>query len=140
MAQLCFKAQVVTVVVMVVMCVETAVVSAKKHGRFAHERCLLLLSFLLLCLLLLPQAQAEWDEKEKERLEVLASVTNKASRKRQLEQQEQEQQFVAYVPLPDQKAIEQLVLQRKKQELLSKYTSEALAKQQEEAKNLLNKQ
>lgn len=46
---------------------------------------------------------------------------------------------MAYVPLPDQKAIEQLVLQKKKQELLSKYTSEALAKQQEEAKSMLNK-
>ncbi len=84
------------------------------------------------------QAQAEWEEKEQERLAALASVTNKAARK-QAQQQEEEQQFVAYVPLPDQKAIEQLVLQKKKQELLSKYTSEALAKQQEAAKSLLNK-
>lgn len=85
------------------------------------------------------QAQAEWEEKEQERLAALASVTDKEVRKQLQQQQEEEQQFVAYVPLPDQKAIEQLVLQKKKQELLSKYTSEALAKQQEEAKSMLNK-
>lgn len=85
------------------------------------------------------QAQAEWEEKEEERLAALANVTSKAARKQAQQQQDEEQQFVAYVPLPDQKAIEQLVLQKKKQELLSKYTSEALAKQQEDAKSLLNK-
>ncbi|KAF5837178.1 Isy1-like splicing family-domain-containing protein [Dunaliella salina] len=46
--------------------------------------------------------------------------------------------FVAYVPLPDQKAIEQLVLEKKKADLLAKYTSESLVKEQEEAKSLLN--
>lgn len=46
--------------------------------------------------------------------------------------------FVAYVPLPDQKAIEQLVLEKKKADLLAKYTSDSLAKEQEEAKSLLN--
>lgn len=85
------------------------------------------------------KAQAEWEEKEQERLAALASVTDKDARKQLQQQQQEEQQFVAYVPLPDQKAIEQLVLQKKKQELLSKYTSEALAKQQEEAKSMLNK-
>lgn len=85
------------------------------------------------------QAQVEWEEKEEERLAALANVTSKAARKQAQQQQDEEQQFVAYVPLPDQKAIEQLVLQKKKQELLSKYTSEALAKQQEDAKSLLNK-
>lgn len=46
--------------------------------------------------------------------------------------------FVAYVPLPDQKAIEQLVLEKKKADLLAKYTSDSLVKEQEEAKSLLN--
>jgi len=46
--------------------------------------------------------------------------------------------FVAYVPLPDQKAIEQLILEKKKADLLAKYTSESLVKEQEEAKSLLN--
>jgi pre-mRNA-splicing factor ISY1 len=46
--------------------------------------------------------------------------------------------FVAYVPLPDQKAIEQLILEKKKADLLAKYTSDSLVKEQEEAKSLLN--
>ena len=89
------------------------------------------------------QAMAEWEEKEQERLAALASVTSKAAARQKQQQQDEQQgqqQFVAYVPLPDQKAIEQMVLQKKKQELLAKYTSETLAKQQQEAKQLLNKQ
>lgn len=101
--------------------------------------CVLLLVLPCVLLRAAVQAQAEWESKEAERLEALASVTNKSARKQLQEQQEGEQQFVAYVPLPDQKAIEQLVLENKKQELLSKYTSETLAKQQAEAKALLNK-
>lgn len=84
----------------------------------------------------------EWNEKEQERQAALSNVTgNAAARQKQQQQQDgQQQQFIAYVPLPDQKAIEQLVLQKKKQELLAKYTSETLAKQQQEAKQMLNKQ
>uniref|UniRef100_A0A061S332 Pre-mRNA-splicing factor ISY1 n=1 Tax=Tetraselmis sp. GSL018 TaxID=582737 RepID=A0A061S332_9CHLO len=48
-------------------------------------------------------------------------------------------QFVAYVPLPDTKAIEQRILDKKKADLLSKYTSETLLEEQAEAKELLNK-
>ena len=40
--------------------------------------------------------------------------------------------------MPDQKAIEQLVLEKKKADLLAKYTSDNLVKEQEEAKALLN--
>jgi pre-mRNA-splicing factor ISY1 len=91
------------------------------------------------------QALAEWQEKDEERQAALAGVTDKAARKKQQQQSGADgdssgPQFVAYVPLPDQKAIEQMVLEKKKQELLAKYTSEALAKQQQEAKQLLNKQ
>ena len=50
------------------------------------------------------------------------------------------QQFVAYVPLPDQKQIEARVLERKKADLLNKYTSAALVQEQQQAKALLNKQ
>lgn len=52
---------------------------------------------------------------------------------------EPEAQFVAYVPLPDSKEIEQRVLNKKKADLLAKYASEALLAQQQEAKALLNK-
>lgn len=46
--------------------------------------------------------------------------------------------FVAYVPLPDQKEIEQKVLQKKKADLMAKYASDALQSAQDEAKSLLN--
>lgn len=49
-------------------------------------------------------------------------------------------QFVAYVPLPDAKEIEAKVLESKKAALLSKYASEGLQKEQEEARSLLNRQ
>ena len=48
--------------------------------------------------------------------------------------------YTAYVALPDEKEIEQMVLSKKKAELLAKYTSESLAAQQAEARALLNKQ
>lgn len=48
-------------------------------------------------------------------------------------------QFIAYVPLPDTADIEARVLNKKKADLLAKYTSDALAEQQQTAKELLNK-
>lgn len=47
-------------------------------------------------------------------------------------------EFVAHVPLPDEKEIERMVMERKKVELLEKYTSDSLLEEQEEAKNMLN--
>lgn len=81
---------------------------------------------------------SEWDAKEQERLDAFAAVAGKKAEKLQQEQVD-EMQFVAFVPLPDQAAIEQRVLEKKKQDLLAKYTSEGLLKQQQEAKSLLNK-
>ena len=49
-------------------------------------------------------------------------------------------QFVAYVPLPDQKEIEQRVLETKKQQLLKQYISSEEAEKQQHAKELLNRQ
>eukprot|EP00899_Mesostigma_viride_P014915 jgi/Mesvir1/23424/Mv21109-RA.1 len=46
--------------------------------------------------------------------------------------------FVAHVPLPDTKQIEKMVLQKKKEELLSKYASQELRSKEEEAKDMLN--
>eukprot|EP00298_Acanthocystis_sp_HF-20_P027805 c6117_g1_i1.p1 GENE.c6117_g1_i1~~c6117_g1_i1.p1 ORF type:complete len:276 (-),score=118.06 c6117_g1_i1:25-852(-) len=48
------------------------------------------------------------------------------------------QGFVALVPLPKQEDIERVVLEKKKKELLSKYVSEDLQKQEEVSKSLLN--
>lgn len=52
-------------------------------------------------------------------------------------QEVQHQAFKAYVPLPEQKEIEAKVLEKKKQALLSKYVSEDLLREQEEARELL---
>lgn len=86
------------------------------------------------------EAVAEWEEKEKERQELIAEVGSKEGPNHVGEAPEQEApQYIAYVPLPDSKAIEQRVLEKKKQDLLAKYTSDTLLKQQETAKALLNK-
>eukprot|EP01018_Ginkgo_biloba_P006642 Gb_22077 [translate_table: standard] len=53
-------------------------------------------------------------------------------------QQQKEREFIAHVPLPDEKEIERMVVEKKKQELLSKYTSEHLLEEQVEAKSMLN--
>lgn len=60
-------------------------------------------------------------------------------RERELkERSEKEREFVVHVPLPDEKEIEKMVLEKKKTELLSKYTSELLLEEQTEAKQMLN--
>jgi pre-mRNA-splicing factor ISY1 len=53
-------------------------------------------------------------------------------------EREGRREFVAHVPLPDEKEIERMVLEKKKMELLSKYVSEGLLEEQSEAKAMLN--
>ncbi|KAF4527766.1 hypothetical protein B566_EDAN016471 [Ephemera danica] len=45
--------------------------------------------------------------------------------------------FIAHVPVPSQQEIEAALLRRKKQELLEKYTSDAIQNEDKEAKNML---
>lgn len=52
--------------------------------------------------------------------------------------EENEREFVVHVPLPDEKEIEKMVLEKKKMELLNKYVSEDLMDEQSEAKDMLN--
>ncbi|CAK9133553.1 unnamed protein product [Ilex paraguariensis] len=59
-------------------------------------------------------------------------------RQREMERKEKEEEFVVHVPLPDEKEIEKMVLEKKKMELLSKYASENLLEEQTEAKVMLN--
>lgn len=60
-------------------------------------------------------------------------------RKREdIERKEKEREFVVHVPLPDDKEIERMVLEKKKMELLSKYASDSLMEEQTEAKVMLN--
>ncbi|XP_004492600.1 uncharacterized protein [Cicer arietinum] len=51
---------------------------------------------------------------------------------------EKEREFVVHVPLPDEKEIERMVLQKKKTDLLNRYVSEVLMEEQTEAKDMLN--
>ena len=50
-----------------------------------------------------------------------------------------EQQFVAYVPLPSDQEMEQQIIRLKKEKLLAKYTSDAIQRQQDDVRLLLNK-
>nr|XP_032825592.1 pre-mRNA-splicing factor ISY1 homolog [Petromyzon marinus] len=49
----------------------------------------------------------------------------------------QQQHFIAHVPVPTQKEVEEALLQRRKMELLAKYASETLQAQSQEARCLL---
>ncbi|KAI5607593.1 pre-mRNA-splicing factor ISY1-like, partial [Silurus asotus] len=55
----------------------------------------------------------------------------------QMEGEDGAQTFIAHVPVPSQKEIEEALVRRKKMELLQKYASENLMAQSEEAKALL---
>ncbi|XP_024195075.1 pre-mRNA-splicing factor ISY1 homolog isoform X2 [Rosa chinensis] len=67
-------------------------------------------------------------------------VEEERQRERELfkEKSEKEMEFVAHVPLPDDKEIEKMVLEKKKKDLLSRYVSEELMQDQTEAKQMLN--
>ncbi|KAJ4846061.1 hypothetical protein Tsubulata_002583 [Turnera subulata] len=54
------------------------------------------------------------------------------------ETERKEREFVVHVPLPDEKEIEKMIVEKKKMELLQKYASEELREEQSEAKAMLN--
>ncbi|KAK3032203.1 hypothetical protein RJ639_035915 [Escallonia herrerae] len=64
-------------------------------------------------------------------------VVEEERREREREE-EKEREFVVHVPLPDEREIERMVVEKKKMELLSRYTSENLVEEQSEAKAMLN--
>lgn len=68
--------------------------------------------------------------------EVLAPPANAATNK---VPEEAGEDFVAYVPLPDTRDIEKRILDKKKADLLAKYSSSSLQEQQASAKEFLNK-
>ena len=59
-------------------------------------------------------------------------------RARDREEERERREFVVHVPLLDKKEIERRVLEKKKKDLLSRYTSEGLVEKQTEAKDMLN--
>ncbi|XP_015203518.1 pre-mRNA-splicing factor ISY1 homolog [Lepisosteus oculatus] len=80
-------------------------------------------------------------EKEEEEEEYIYAVQDEEHSDEemgeQLEGEEGSQTFIAHVPVPSQKEIEEALVRRKKMELLQKYASEALMAQSEEARTLL---
>lgn len=84
---------------------------------------------------MITQAVAEWQATEAARRQAMASTSTVP-----VDQQQRQPQFVAYVPLPDQKEIEMRVLDKKKADLLAKYASESLVREQQQARTMLNVQ
>ncbi|PNH08768.1 Pre-mRNA-splicing factor ISY1 [Tetrabaena socialis] len=85
------------------------------------------------------KAVLDWEEREMERQAALSSVAARGGGAGGGGGEGEEERFIAYVPLPDQQAIEAKILEMKRSDLLSKYTSEALVQQQASARSLLNK-
>ncbi|XP_057531949.1 uncharacterized protein LOC130810045 [Amaranthus tricolor] len=65
-------------------------------------------------------------------------VEEERKEKERQEEQARKTEFVVHVPLPDEKEIERMIVEKKKMELLSKYTSDNLLEEQTEAKAMLN--
>ncbi|KAJ8259847.1 hypothetical protein GJAV_G00174150 [Gymnothorax javanicus] len=86
-------------------------------------------------------AGGEGGEKEEEEEEHLYAVQDEEQSDEEMrdatEGGEGTQTFIAHVPVPSQKEIEEALVRRKKMELLQKYASETLMAQSEEAKTLL---
>lgn len=82
------------------------------------------------------EAILDWEDKEAERQAALS--LGKQGGSSHHSEAVDEDRFVAYVPLPDQKAIEQKVLEKKKQDLLAKYQTSNLIASQADAKHMLN--
>ncbi|KAJ6811401.1 pre-mRNA-splicing factor ISY1-like protein [Iris pallida] len=72
--------------------------------------------------------------------EVEDVVEEERRMEREKEEGSKKDDFVVHVPLPDDKEIERMVLEKKKTELLSKYASDDLLEEQSEAKAMLNVQ
>lgn len=65
-------------------------------------------------------------------------VEEERRKEKERDEKEKENEFIAHVPLPDEEEIKKKVLEKKKQEMLSKYTSSELLEELIEAKALLN--
>lgn len=76
-------------------------------------------------------------EAEEENIYAVEREADESDEERESEADIQEPRFIAHVPVPSQKEVEEALLRRKKQELLEKYASETLLQQSSEAKALL---
>ena len=80
----------------------------------------------------------KWEEEESARA-VEEEEGEMRKRRRAEEEAAVDTSYVAYVPLPEQAEIEKRVLKSKKEALMNKYASEDLLKEQEHARQLLQK-
>ncbi|CAH3026538.1 unnamed protein product [Porites evermanni] len=96
------------------------------------------------------RAMEEWERKkeegevenepetEEENIYAVSKEQEESDDEMETDQTEEgNQPFVAHVPVPSQKEVEEMLVQRKKMELLEKYASETLMQQSQEAKALL---
>lgn len=82
------------------------------------------------------QIRDEFEAKERDKQAMLEMTRDRAGTSKG--RHDDDPQYVSYVPLPEQREIELRVMAKKKSELLAKYATDTLLKQQEQAKQLLN--
>ncbi|KAG4155656.1 hypothetical protein ERO13_D03G125150v2 [Gossypium hirsutum] len=78
------------------------------------------------------EAEEEWQREEED------VMVEEMREREEKERKDKEREFFVHVPLPDDKEIERMIVERKKMELLSKYASEGLLEEQSEAMDILN--
>ncbi|PSN41242.1 Pre-mRNA-splicing factor ISY1 [Blattella germanica] len=81
-------------------------------------------------------AQQE-EEEEEENIYAVAPETESDEDEKQTSEESHQPKFIAHVPVPSQREVEEALLRRKKHELLEKYASDSLISETEEAKDLL---
>ncbi|KAK8306739.1 hypothetical protein V6Z11_D03G146700 [Gossypium hirsutum] len=89
------------------------------------------------------EAEEEWQRRGVAPREVLFEeeedvMVEEMREREEKERKDKEREFFVHVPLPDDKEIERMIVERKKMELLSKYASEGLLEEQSEAMDILN--
>ncbi|TYG76981.1 hypothetical protein ES288_D03G158200v1 [Gossypium darwinii] len=89
------------------------------------------------------KAEEEWQRRGVAPREVLFEeeedvMVEEMREREEKERKDKEREFFVHVPLPDDKEIERMIVERKKMELLSKYASEGLLEEQSEAMDILN--
>ncbi|PNF33671.1 Pre-mRNA-splicing factor ISY1-like protein [Cryptotermes secundus] len=76
-------------------------------------------------------------EEEEENIYAVAPEPDSDEDEKQTSEELLQPKFIAHVPVPSQREVEEALLRRKKQELIEKYASESLISQSEEVKDLL---
>lgn len=82
------------------------------------------------------------DEEPEENIYAVAPESDSSSEEEESDstaERHHQPRFIAHVPVPTQKEVEQALLERRKQELLEKYASESLLTQTKEASDMLGK-